>query len=74
VNGEANSTPVDVVEQVEAGLVEAALQRIGGGVHVSELARKTGLTETQVIEALFELEEQGRATPWAWTLGPESTR
>jgi predicted Rossmann fold nucleotide-binding protein DprA/Smf involved in DNA uptake len=63
-----------VIERVEAQLVEACLRKIGGGVHVAELAHKTGLTETDVIDALCELEEQGRAAPWAWTLGPESNR
>jgi Domain of unknown function (DUF3846) len=67
-------TEPDVVERVDSALVEAALCKIGGGVHVRELARNTCLTETQVIDALCELEEHGRATPWAWTLGPESKR
>jgi hypothetical protein len=64
----------DLVEQVETALVEATLRKIGGGVHVAELAYHTGFSETQILDALCELEEQGRATPWAWTLGPESTR
>ena len=56
-----------------AVVVEAWLRKIGGGVHVSELAYKTGLREPEIIDALCDLEEQGRAAPWAWTLGPEST-
>lgn len=57
----------------KAVVVEAWLRKIGGGVHVSELAYKTGLPEPEIIDALCELEEQGKAAPWAWTLGPEST-
>lgn len=69
-----DTTRRDVVDQVETALVEATLRKIGGGVHTAEVAYHTGLSETQVIDALCELEEHGRATPWAWTLGPESTR
>ena len=61
-----------MVDRVESALVERWLRKIGGGVHVRELAYKTGLSESEIIDALYDLEEQGRAAPWAWTLGPNS--
>ncbi|MEA2309805.1 MAG: hypothetical protein QOI65_2091 [Thermoleophilaceae bacterium] len=61
-----------VVGRVETELVEACLRKIGGGVRVAEIAYKTGLTLTEVMDALCQLEEQGRAEPQAWTLGPNS--
>ena len=64
--------PSGVVQRVESELVERCLRKIGGGVHVSELAYKTGLSKSEIIDALYDLEEQGRAAPWAWTLGPNS--
>jgi hypothetical protein len=47
--------------------VEAALHRIGGGVRVEELVYKTGLSTVEVLDALRQLERQGRARPWVWT-------
>jgi hypothetical protein len=35
---------------------------------LSELARVTGLTEVQVIDALYALERQGVVTPTVWRL------
>ncbi len=62
-----------MVDRVESALVERWLRKIGGGsIHVRELAYKTGLSESEIIDALYDLEEQGRAAPWAWTLGPDS--
>ena len=64
--------PARAVQRVESELVERCLRKIGGGVHVGELAYKTGLSESEIIDALYELEEHGRAAPWAWTLGTNS--
>jgi hypothetical protein len=48
-------------------LVERTLARIGGGVHVGELAYHTGLSDGQVLDALRVLEREGRAVPFTRT-------
>jgi len=48
-------------------LVLAVLRRIGGGVAVGELVHKTGLPQSAVVDALYDLEERGLAGPWSWT-------
>jgi hypothetical protein len=47
--------------------VERTLARIGGGVRVGELAYRTGLSDGQVLDALRDLEREGRAVPFTWT-------
>jgi len=48
-------------------VVLTVLRRVGGGVTVPELAHKTGLAESDLIDALCDLEDQGLARPWSWT-------
>ena len=38
---------------------------------VGELAAATGLTELEVIDALYELEHSGQVTPTVWRLADE---
>jgi hypothetical protein len=65
----ATHTPVN---ERPPALVEAALERIGGGVRVEELAYKTGLSAREVLDALHQLERDGRARPWAWTVAAQT--
>ena len=66
------STAASEREQPAVAVVEAALDRIGGGVRVTELAHKTGLTAAEVTDALGKLQRDGRPQPWAWTLSDQA--
>lgn len=48
-------------------VVLTVLRRVGGGVTVPELVYKTGFAESEVVDALCELEARGLAVPWSWT-------
>lgn len=34
---------------------------------MGELVHKTGLPQSAVVDALYDLEERGLAGPWSWT-------
>ena len=62
----------DPAQSSEAVLT--VLRRVGGGVAVPELAYKTGLQVSVVIDALCDLEDLGLARPWSWTAVQEDPR
>lgn len=55
-------------ERENALEILAIIERSGGGVSPEELAYKTGLEMAEVVEALDDLEREGKVTPRNWGL------
>lgn len=55
-------------------IVLSVLRRVGGDVTVREVSYKTGLPETDVVDALCDLEDRGLVRPWSWTAVQEDPR